>query len=137
MLKKRTLLCISCSICPTIYVNKHLSRLNYRRAPAKGSNPVVTRNRRIPFKNIWVIVRKQNLNQNFNLIVDATRPPAIPTNANLLAEIFHWKVRLKMTDKNDRTVFLNLFLHQIVKWSIYYLKRHDMVFHKIRSKHYY
>ena len=44
----------------------------------------------IPFKNIWVIVRKQN----FNLIVDATRPPAIPTNANLLAEIFRWKILL-------------------------------------------
>ena len=41
------LLCISCSICPTIYVNKHLSRLTYGRAPAKGSNHVVTRNRRI------------------------------------------------------------------------------------------
>ena len=27
-----------------------------------------------PFKNIWVIVRKQNFNQNFNLIVDAARP---------------------------------------------------------------
>ena len=41
------LLCISCIICPTIYVNKHLSRLTYGRAPAKGSNHVVTRNRRI------------------------------------------------------------------------------------------
>ena len=26
------------------------------------------------------------------LIVDAARPPAIPTNANLLAEIFRWKI---------------------------------------------
>ena len=43
MLKDRTLLCISCGICPTIYVNKHLSRLTYGRARAKGSNPVVTR----------------------------------------------------------------------------------------------
>ena len=50
MLKDRTSLCISCSICPTIYVNKHLSRLTYGRAPAKGSNPVVTRNRRIGIK---------------------------------------------------------------------------------------
>ena len=49
MSKDRTLICISCSICPTIYVNKHLSRLTYGRAPAKGSNPVVTRNRRIIF----------------------------------------------------------------------------------------
>ena len=47
MLKDRTLLYISCSICPTIYVNKHLSRLIYGRAPTKGSKPVVTRNRRI------------------------------------------------------------------------------------------
>ena len=55
MLKDRTLLCISYSICPTIYVNKHLSRLTYGRAPAKGSNPVVTRNRRIglPIPKIW------------------------------------------------------------------------------------
>ena len=29
--------------------------------------------------NIWVIVRKQNFNQNFNLNVDAaTRPPSAP-----------------------------------------------------------
>ena len=45
-----------------------------------------------PFKNIWVIVRKQNFNQNFNLIMDAASPsnrqPAILTKANLLAEIF-------------------------------------------------
>ena len=47
MLKVRTLLCILCFICPTIYVNKDLSCLTYGRAPAKGSNPVVTRNRRI------------------------------------------------------------------------------------------
>ena len=39
--KNRTLLCILCSICPTIYVNKHLSRLTYGKAPAKGSNPVL------------------------------------------------------------------------------------------------
>ena len=47
MLKDRTLLCISCSICPNIYVNKHLSRLTYGRVRAKGSNYVVARNRRI------------------------------------------------------------------------------------------
>ena len=47
ILKNKTLLYVSCSICPTIYVNIHLSRLTYRRAPAKGSNPVLTRNRRI------------------------------------------------------------------------------------------
>ena len=29
----------------------------------------------IPFKNIWVIVRKQNFKQNFNLIVDAAYLP--------------------------------------------------------------
>ena len=29
------------------YVNKHLSRFTYGRVPAKGSNPVVIRNRRI------------------------------------------------------------------------------------------
>ena len=46
MLKDSTLLCISCTICPAIYVKKHLSRLTYGRAPAKGSNPIVTRNRR-------------------------------------------------------------------------------------------
>ena len=37
----------------------------------------------------------QNFNQNFNLIVDAVPPPAIPTIAILLAEIFRWKIRLK------------------------------------------
>ena len=47
ILKNKTLLYVSCNICPTIYVNIHLSRLTYRRAPAKGSNPVLTRNRRI------------------------------------------------------------------------------------------
>ena len=45
----------------------------------------------MPFKNIWVIVRKQNFNQNFNLIVDAR-----PTIANLLAKIFRWKIQLKI-----------------------------------------
>ena len=47
MLKDRILKCILCSICPTIYVNKHPSRLTYGRTPAKGSNLVVSRNRRI------------------------------------------------------------------------------------------
>ena len=37
-IKYSTLQCILCSNCPTIYVNKHLSRLTYGRAPAKGSN---------------------------------------------------------------------------------------------------
>ena len=47
---------------------------------------------------IWVIVRKKNFNQNFNQIVDVTRPPNrhIPTNANLLAKIFRWKIWLKI-----------------------------------------
>ena len=45
MIKDRILLCIPCSICPIVNVNKHLSRLTYGRAPA--NNPVVTRNRRI------------------------------------------------------------------------------------------
>ena len=44
MLKDWTLQCISCTIYPTIKVNKHLSGLTYRRATVKGSNPVVTRN---------------------------------------------------------------------------------------------
>ena len=44
--KNRTFLCISCSICPIIYVKKRLFRLTYERTPAKGSNPVITRNRR-------------------------------------------------------------------------------------------
>ena len=39
-----TLLCISCRICPTIFVNKHLSRLIYGK---ENGNPIVTRNRRI------------------------------------------------------------------------------------------
>ena len=47
MLLDKTLLRISCSSCPTIYVNKHLSRLTYRRAPTKGSNPIITRNQHI------------------------------------------------------------------------------------------
>ena len=38
-----TLLCISCSIFPTIYVNKHMSRLRKSRAPTKGSNHVLTK----------------------------------------------------------------------------------------------
>ena len=59
MLKDRTLLCISCIICPTIYVQKHLSRLTYRRAPAKGNNPVVTRNRRIG--SLFVILKRFRL----------------------------------------------------------------------------
>ena len=47
MLKDRTLICILCSICPTIYVNKHHYRVTYGRAPTKGSNLVLTRNRRL------------------------------------------------------------------------------------------
>ena len=31
MLKYKTLLCISYSICPAVYVNKHLSCFTYRR----------------------------------------------------------------------------------------------------------
>ena len=54
--KNRTLLCTSCSICPTIYVNKHLSRLTYGRAPAKGSNPFVTQNRRITPIHVFLII---------------------------------------------------------------------------------
>ena len=33
MLEDLTLLCILYSICPTIYVNKHIFRLTYRRVP--------------------------------------------------------------------------------------------------------
>ena len=47
MSKNRTLLCISSSICPTIYINKHLALLDYGGAPAKGSNPIVTLNRSV------------------------------------------------------------------------------------------
>ena len=43
-----TLLCISCRICPTIFVNKHLSRLTYGK---ENGNPIVTRNRRIEQRN--------------------------------------------------------------------------------------
>ena len=47
MLKKKTLLCISYSTCPTFYVNKHLSCLINGRVPTKGRNYVRTRNLRI------------------------------------------------------------------------------------------
>ena len=47
MSKERTLLCISCSKCPTIDVNKHLLLLNYGRVPAKESNLVVSQIRHI------------------------------------------------------------------------------------------
>ena len=43
----RTLRCTSCSICPSINVNKHLSHLTSGRAPTKGGNSVVSRNLRI------------------------------------------------------------------------------------------
>ena len=49
MLKNKTLLCISYSTCPTVYVNKHLSCLTYGRVPTKGRNYVGTRNLRISF----------------------------------------------------------------------------------------
>ena len=54
--KDRTLLCILCSLCPTIYVNKHLYRLIYGRVPTKGSYPVVTRNRRFRVNPFLVII---------------------------------------------------------------------------------
>ena len=47
MLKNKTLLCISYSTCPTVYVNRHLSCLTYGRVPTKGRNYVRTRNLRI------------------------------------------------------------------------------------------
>ena len=47
MLVDANLLYISCIICPTTYVNKHLTSLTYGRAPTKGSNRVVPRNQRI------------------------------------------------------------------------------------------
>ena len=47
MLKNKTLLCISYCTCPTVNVNKHLSRLTYGRVPTKGRNYVGTRNLRI------------------------------------------------------------------------------------------
>ena len=53
MLLDMSLLRISYNICPTIYVNKQLSRLTHRRAPSKGSNSVVTRNRGI--NQMWFL----------------------------------------------------------------------------------
>ena len=53
MFKDRILKCILCSISPTIYVNKHPSRLTYGKTPAKGSNLVVIRNRRILNVNFY------------------------------------------------------------------------------------
>ena len=65
MLKDRTLLC---SICPTIYVNKHLSRLTYGRVRAKGSNYVETRNRR----NIEMINKQKDLDIDNGIQVDVS-----------------------------------------------------------------
>ena len=47
MLKDKSLLCISYSTCPTVYVNKHLSCLTYGKVPTKGRNYVGTRNLRV------------------------------------------------------------------------------------------
>ena len=44
-------------------------------------------------KTSELLSEKKPLIQSFNLIVDAARLPAIPTNANLLA--VRWKIRLK------------------------------------------
>ena len=51
------------------------------------------------------IVRKQYFNENFNLIVDATRP----TNANLSAEIFRWKIWLKSTMADESCIIAPLY----------------------------
>ena len=45
MLKDRALVRMSCSM--SDYLHKDLSRLTSGKAPTKGSNPVVNRNRRI------------------------------------------------------------------------------------------
>ena len=60
------------ALCSTLHINMYLSMFQV------SINSI---------QNIWVFVRKQS----FNLIVDAARPPA-----NLLAEIFRWKIRLKV-----------------------------------------
>ena len=52
----------------------------------------------IPFKNIWGIVRKQNFTQNFNLIVDAARPPYQPTP-------IYWP---KFLLKNELSINMNI-----------------------------
>ena len=44
------------TFCPTIYENKHRSRLTNGRAPTKGRNPVVTRNRRISLNQNWPLL---------------------------------------------------------------------------------
>ena len=56
--KNNTLLCISCSTCPTVYVNKHLSYLTYGRVQTKGRNYVGTRNLRI---GVWIWWRRENV----------------------------------------------------------------------------
>ena len=53
MLKNKTLLCISYSTCPIVYVNKHLSYLTYGRVSTKGRNSVGTRNLRIAMCRIY------------------------------------------------------------------------------------
>ena len=44
------------------YVNKHLSRLTYGRAPAKRSNPVVIRNRRIDMIEVMDVLLSSAIN---------------------------------------------------------------------------
>ena len=50
MLLEMNLQCISYNICPTLYINKHISRLIYGSALTKGGNPVVTGNWRIDLR---------------------------------------------------------------------------------------
>ena len=71
----------------------------------------------IPFKKIWVIVRKQNFNQNSNLYCG--RPPAIPTIANLLAEIFRWKIRLKTAENVLYRKVYNLYIIYDIQCTLY------------------
>ena len=47
ILKNNTLLCISYSTCPTVYVNRYLLCLTFGRGPTKGRNNVGIRNLRI------------------------------------------------------------------------------------------
>ena len=90
MLKNKTVLCISYSTCPTVYVNKHLSCLTYGRVPTKGRNYVGNRNLRIDQKCImylctsyWFIFLRETLNQwQFNIhYMVHTLPIVFPWNS--------------------------------------------------------
>ena len=87
-------------------------------------------------QNIWVIVRKQN----FNLIVDAAHPTAIPTNANLLVEKYiekeiSWKYIVEksgLKSETHVTAYKKTKTFQL-DWNLVLIK-HSI---KILSKHQY